>query len=93
MPAHGKTVTFPNDDIWSAQEAKAKLSEILRLARAGKPQTIGRQDPCVVAPAVAFAPLRRAPQLGAFLLMGAPKIGATELPTRADPRGDPVADR
>jgi transposase-like protein len=29
-------------------DAKARLSEVLRLAREGKPQVIGTQEPCVV---------------------------------------------
>jgi prevent-host-death family protein len=33
---------------WSVADAKAQLSEILRLAKQGKPQVIGTQTPCVV---------------------------------------------
>lgn len=33
---------------WSVSDAKAHLSEILRRARAGEPQVVGSQDPCVV---------------------------------------------
>ena len=39
---------------WSVADAKAKLSEILRLARAGEPQTIGTEDACVVVSAAYF---------------------------------------
>ncbi|MGD0634830.1 MAG: type II toxin-antitoxin system prevent-host-death family antitoxin [Beijerinckiaceae bacterium] len=34
--------------MWSVADAKAQLSEILRRARAGQPQFIGTQEPCVV---------------------------------------------
>jgi len=39
---------------WTVADAKAKLSEILRLARAGQPQTIGSEEPCVVVSAGQF---------------------------------------
>lgn len=35
---------------WSVQDAKAKLSEILRRARKFGPQTIGTHNPCIVVP-------------------------------------------
>jgi len=79
--------------VWSVLEAKAKLSEILRLARAGKPQTIGGQDPCVVISDAAFEGLRRRRHLGKFLLATAPKLDELELPSRVDQRGDPFADQ
>jgi prevent-host-death family protein len=78
-------------EVWPVQEAKAKLSEILRLARAGKPQTIGAHDPCVILSAAQFEQLRRMPHLGAFLLASAPRGDAIDLPPRADQRGDPFA--
>jgi prevent-host-death family protein len=34
--------------MWSVANAKSQLSEILRRARAGEPQVIGTQNPCVV---------------------------------------------
>jgi prevent-host-death family protein len=34
--------------MWSVVDAKSQLSEVLRRARAGQPQTIGAQNPCVV---------------------------------------------
>jgi prevent-host-death family protein len=87
-----KSAAQAQNAIWPVQEAKAKLSEILRLARAGRPQTIGAQDPCVVVSAAQFERMRRAPHLGAFLLASAPKVGVMDLPTRMDQRGDPFAD-
>ena len=40
--------------MWSVAKAKAELSEILRRARAGEPQVIGAQDPCVVVSAKTY---------------------------------------
>jgi antitoxin (DNA-binding transcriptional repressor) of toxin-antitoxin stability system len=77
---------------WSVLDAKARLSEILRLARAGKPQTIGSQDPCVVVSGAQFDGLRRSRHLGKFLLASAPTLDDVEWPSRADKRGDPFAD-
>ena len=37
--------------VWTVAEAKAHLSEILRLAEVEGPQTIGTRRPCVVVPA------------------------------------------
>lgn len=78
--------------IWTVPDAKAKLSEILRLAREGKPQTIGAQDPCIVISATDFERLRPTKHLGRFLLETAPRGPEIELPSRADHRGDPFAD-
>jgi len=80
------------DDAWSVLDAKAKLSEILRLARAGKPQTIGSQDPCVVISVTEFEALRRTRHLGKFLLATAPRLSEVETPSRVDWRDDPFAD-
>jgi prevent-host-death family protein len=77
---------------WSVAEAKAKLSEILRLARAGEPQTIGSEEPCVVISADQFNQLWSPRHLGRFLLDSAPRGIELELPSRADHRGDPFAD-
>jgi antitoxin (DNA-binding transcriptional repressor) of toxin-antitoxin stability system len=43
-----------DDARWSVSEAKAKLSEILRRARAGAPQMIGGDEPCFVVSAGQF---------------------------------------
>ena len=76
---------------WSVAEAKAKLSEILRLARAGEPQTIGTEDPCVVVSAAQFEHHLRPEHLGRFLLESAPRGYELELPSRASRRGNPFA--
>jgi len=78
--------------MWSVQDAKSKLSEILRLARAGEPQTIGRHDPCVVISASDFAASAPATHLGRFLVESAPAGAALTLPPRASRRGDPFVD-
>jgi prevent-host-death family protein len=85
------TVHLPRGP-WTVPEAKAKLSEILRLAREGKPQTIGAQDPCVVVSAADFERLQPVSHLGQFLIETAPRGAEIELPSRADHRGDPFAE-
>jgi prevent-host-death family protein len=77
--------------IWPVAEAKAKLSEILRLARAGEPQTIGSEEPCVVISADQYEQLSRR-HLGKFLIETAPRGVELELPARDGDRGDPFAD-
>ena len=78
--------------VWPVVDAKARLSEILRLARAGEPQTIGADDACVVVSAADFDRYWRPEPLGRFLVKSAPRGAALELPSRADNRGDPFAD-
>jgi len=78
--------------IWTVPEAKARLSEILRLAREGAPQTIGANEPCVVLSAAMFDELRSKRRLGRFLLATAPRGSEIELPPRSGDRGDPFAD-
>jgi len=77
---------------WPIPEAKAKLSELLRRARAGDPQTIGPRDPCVLVSASQFDAMRPKPHLGRWLIDNAPMVGEIELPTRRDSRGDPFED-
>jgi prevent-host-death family protein len=72
--------------VWTIAEAKAKLSEILRLAREGQPQTIGTESPCVVLSAAQFARDFQAEHLGRFLIEGAPRGPAIELPQRGNDR-------
>jgi hypothetical protein len=77
--------------VWPVAEAKAKLSEILSLARAGEPQTIGLEEPCVVVSAEHFEQQFQPQHLGRFLIESAPRGYDLELPSRADNRGDPFA--
>jgi prevent-host-death family protein len=63
--------------IWSIPEAKARLSEILRRARAGENQVIGAKDPCVVLAKSKYDDLRRKAgkvHLGRWLVQHAPKV-------------------
>jgi prevent-host-death family protein len=78
--------------VWSVAEAKAKLSEILRLARSGEPQTIGSEEPCVVISAAQFEQLWRPRHLGKFLIETSPRDIELELPPRGNDRHDPFAD-
>jgi prevent-host-death family protein len=82
----------PPKRVWTVAEAKAKLSEILRLARAGEPQTIGTEEPCVVVSAEQYARYFQPEHLGRFLIESAPNGYELELPSRASLRGDPFAD-
>ena len=77
---------------WTVAEAKAKLSEILRLARAGQPQTIGTEDTCVVVSAAQFEQSNQFGHLGRFLIESAPRGFELELPSRSHDRGNPFAD-
>ena len=79
--------------MWTVLEAKAKLSEVLRLAREGEPQIIGSQNPCVVISAETFQRLQPVDHLGQFLVGTAPKGIDVELPSRSDPnRSNPFDD-
>ncbi len=75
--------------MWSVQEAKARLSEVMRLARAGKPQIVGTRDPVVVVSAKDFAGTRPGKNLGRFLVDTAPRGEPIELPPRDHGRSDP----
>jgi prevent-host-death family protein len=57
---------------WTVQEAKARLSEVLRRARAGEPQTIGHNNGCVVVSEEAWAE-RSGETLGEWLVHSAPR--------------------
>lgn len=77
--------------MWTVQDAKAQLSEILRRAKAGEPQVIGTQDPCVVISAKAFKALTRTQDqhLGRWLVEHAPAGIEIDLPSRGETRADP----
>jgi prevent-host-death family protein len=74
------------------QEAKARLSEVMRRARAGEPQFIGTRNPVVVLSAEQFRPARPKKHLGRMLIESAPRGEPIELPPRDFGRGDPFAD-
>ncbi|MGF6233394.1 hypothetical protein QFZ27_007349 [Inquilinus ginsengisoli] len=70
--------------MWTVEDAKVHLSEILRRARAGEPQVIGTTDPCIVISAQAFEALTRPDDqhLGRWLIQHAPSGTKIELPPR-----------
>lgn len=76
--------------VWSVVDAKAKLSEILRLAREGRPQAIGAEDPCMVVSAAEFERYWRPDHLGKFLIESAPRGIELELPSRSDDRSGDI---
>jgi prevent-host-death family protein len=75
--------------MWSVQEAKARLSEVMRRARAGEPQVIGSRDPCVLVSARQFKASRPHDHLGRWLVDSAPRGVTIALPPRSSKRGDP----
>jgi prevent-host-death family protein len=78
--------------MWSVQEAKARLSEVMRRARAGEPQVIGSRDPCIVVSARQFQPDRPKKHLGRWLVESAPRGEPIELPPRSSNRRDPLSE-
>jgi prevent-host-death family protein len=81
--------------MWTVQEAKSKLSEVLQRARDGEAQVVGAQDPCVVISMDEYEQLTRArntPHLGRWLVENAPRIGDIELPPRFKDRPMPFDD-
>jgi prevent-host-death family protein len=80
--------------MWTVQEAKSKLSEVLDRARHGEAQVIGARDPCVVISMAEYQRLRGdsdEPHLGRWLVENAPRGFELELPPRGDDRLDPFA--
>jgi hypothetical protein len=79
---------------WTVAEAKARLSEILRLASKEGPQRIGTKTPYVVVPEEEW--LKRAEPripLGRWLVENMPRIDDLELPDRHEPdRPSPFED-
>ena len=78
--------------MWTVQEAKAKLSQVLQRARDGEAQIIGAQDPCVVISMEEFKRMsarETEPHLGKWLIDNLGGLGEIELPSRADDRPDP----
>ncbi len=81
--------------MWTVQEAKAKLSQVLQQARSGEAQVIGAQNPCVVISLDEYTRLtaREAePHPGKWLVQNLAGLGEIELPPRGDNRPVPFAD-
>lgn len=73
---------------WSVQTAKAKLSRLLALARAGEPQVIGMENGCVVVSEAAWA-AHQGKSLGPWLVSSAPRGAPLAEASRTSRRGDP----
>ena len=70
--------------VWTVAEAKAKLSEILRLAETEGPQRIGARKPFIVVPERVWrehAPPTRIP-MGQWLIENMPRGTNLEIPDR-----------
>ena len=79
--------------VWTVAEAKARLSEILRLAEVEGPQTIGTRRPFVVVPAEAWyakTPPRK--PFGQWLVENVPRGTNLEVPDRRSNRPIPFID-
>ena len=67
--------------VWTVAEAKAKLSEVLRLAESEGPQRIGTRKPFIVVPAASWdAKEARDRHLGRWLLENVPQGLNWEIP-------------
>ena len=79
--------------VWTVSEAKARLSEVLRLAESEGPQRIGTRKPFVVVPAKAWDEKTRPRQpLGQWLVGNVPRGANLELPHRSSNRKIPFRD-
>lgn len=71
---------------WTVAEAKARLSEILRLAEEEGPQRIGARKPFVVVPAHVWdEQTRPAKPLGQWLVDNMPRGTNLRVPSRSEP--------
>jgi len=74
-----------NNSVWTIAEAKAKLSELLRLA-SDKPQYIGTKKPYVVVSAEQWEKLNTPVEpMGKWLINNMAGVGELELPERNEP--------
>ncbi len=84
--------------VWTVAEAKAKLSEILRLAETEGPQRIGARRPFIVVPAEAWdakpqPPGKEPMPLGKWLVENTPRGADLEIPrSRSSSRKIPFID-
>ena len=85
-------MNFEPHKIWTVAEAKARLSEILRLASKEGPQRIGTKARYVIVPEEEWLK-REEPQipLGRWLVENLPRgYDDLELPDRAEPERPPL---
>ena len=79
--------------VWTVAEAKAKLSEILRLAETEGPQRIGARRRFVVVPAAAWEEKAQPRKpLGQWLIENVPRGTNLEVPDRSSNRKVPFID-
>ena len=84
--------TAPNR-VWTVSEAKARLSEVLRLAEQEGPQRIGTRKPFVVVPAKIWEEKTRPGKpFGQWLIENVPRGTNLELPDRSSNRPIPFID-
>ena len=80
--------------VWKVSEAKARLSEVLRLSEEEGPQRIGTRRPFVVVPEHVWREREEGPRkaLGQWLLENIPRGAKLTLPDRSTNRKTPFAD-
>lgn len=80
--------------VWKVSEAKARLSEILRLSEEEGPQRIGTRRPFVVIPEHAWREREEGPRqaLGQWLVENTPRGANLTIPERNTKRKTPFAD-
>ena len=80
--------------IWTVAEAKARLSEVLRLAEKEGPQHIGTRKPFVVVPAAVWEEKTRSRKpLGQWLVENVPRGTNLEVPDRSSRRPIPFIEK
>ena len=83
--------------VWTVAEAKAKLTEILRLAETEGPQRIGARRPFIVVPADAWYAKTQPPKkermpFGQWLVENTPRGTNFKVPNRKSNRPIPFVD-
>ena len=79
--------------VWTVAEAKAKLSEILRLAEEEGPQRIGKRKSFIVMPASLWEEKTRPRKpLGRWLVENTPRGTNLEVPDRRSSRKIPFVE-
>ena len=79
--------------VWTVAQAKARLSEVLRLAESEGPQRIGTRNTFVVVPARVWDEnVPPALPLGQWLIENVPRGSDLEVPERRSNRSIPFAD-